>query len=109
MGRQQGVDIENISLVLVKSDHQYGISGDPRIQRRHSIQRQSPLRLLQIHPSRIADAENVVALLGVLLLRQELIAEPLRQVRLQEHLLLRLSIFADHLVHKRRKGLWLCQ
>lgn len=104
MAGEHRVDFQNGAAALIECDHQNGVPRNPGVEGSHAVQSERPLGFLQRHFRGIANPENVIPLLCPLFFGKKFIPKAFREVRLNEHLLLRQSIAADDLVQVLGKG-----
>lgn len=75
------------------------VAGDPRMQRRHAVEDQRLVGLIEIKARRKAEAQDRVALGRVLLHRYQLVAVALREVGGEKHVLLQDAFLLEFLAH----------
>ena len=86
--------------------HEHDVAGKQSIERRHPIQDQCFLCLVQIELRRKADAEDDVSLDGVLFLGDELVPVVFGNVGGEEDVLLQYAFFSEfspHVVRERSR------
>ena len=84
-------------------DDEHDVSRDPVMQRGHPIQDQGLLRLVQVEACAETDPKDHIAVDGVFLLRDELVAVVLGDVRGEENVLLQYPFLFEFRPHVPRE------
>ena len=85
---QQRIDLFYLIYFLIQSNKKHRIARNAGIQRTHAVQPQNALCLLQRALCRKTNAQNIVALIGMLFAGQQAIAIPFGKSSPMKHLLL---------------------
>ena len=96
---QHVVDLMDVIDLMEDRRHEHDVAGQQPEERRHPIQDQRFLYLIQIELRREADAEDDVTLYGVLFFGDELVPVVLRNVGGEEDVLLQHSFVSEFGTH----------